>query len=612
MREKPKTPRQELEASLTALLLGELSTEKAKALRELMAKDVELARLYSRLEQAIGLVKETAAPEEAVVGEPALKMSGEKREQLLAHFKTVAPKEFEKPTRREIRVRELAMAVGIVAFVGIAAWLTFSLTQESFTLTSRIKQVDVAESSREVTDMVGRDSTEVQKARPQSTVATIVARPTAQRATETSLEVARGRVVTSGASGGGGNIGSPSQTSFDGPSSGRPVANNIVLPIATDFADTASPRGLYADSSNASTFERGDPQWVGILERGNSSPLAHSSTNQFVTTYASIAVPTNQMDVSGTVNLAYSPRAPVGASTNGIISQDAVNFLDAIRSQGFGKSGATVADNGQNAQGTGQTEDLLRRRAASISQDDTVLMSPVTPVEQMPARALREPVAAGVPVQTTAPSTPVASEKLAELAQRSKDASGSNIYLGAELAKADTQFGAWALDNDADRGRVGGTKKEEESLKRMGEVADGTTRAGRESRGLGFSLLGPKETPEQTVSLAYDSNARTQPDMTKSLGQDTEKVQSLGDVPMLGKALKGGEVKPGLTDSLSANTSLSVPQTNLETFGGLIAGVPAGNIPEHVDGAGHWQFTTGSANRGWVGNTETNTPLAPA
>ena len=43
--DKPKTPREELEASLTALLLGELPAEKAAALRELMAKDAELVKL---------------------------------------------------------------------------------------------------------------------------------------------------------------------------------------------------------------------------------------------------------------------------------------------------------------------------------------------------------------------------------------------------------------------------------------------------------------------------------------------------------------------------------------------------------------------------------------
>src|SRR5690242_3518289 len=110
--EKPKSPRQELEASLTALLLGELPAEKAAALRELMAKDAELAQLYERLEQTIGLVRETAAPAEQGTQSAPLKLSTKRREQLLQHFKTITPKEFTKPERRKIAARELAIAAG--------------------------------------------------------------------------------------------------------------------------------------------------------------------------------------------------------------------------------------------------------------------------------------------------------------------------------------------------------------------------------------------------------------------------------------------------------------------------------------------------------------------
>src|SRR6266436_1935245 len=137
--QKPRTPRQELEASLTALLLGELPAEKAAALRELMAKDAELARLYERLEQTIGLVRETAGPAEQGTQSAPLKLTTKRREQLLAHFKTAAPKEFTKPERRQVAIRELAIAAGIVAFVGAGAWFMFNLTQDSYSSMARIK-----------------------------------------------------------------------------------------------------------------------------------------------------------------------------------------------------------------------------------------------------------------------------------------------------------------------------------------------------------------------------------------------------------------------------------------------------------------------------------------
>ena len=47
--DSPRPPREELEARLTALLLGELPDEEAAALRELIAKDAQLAELHERL-----------------------------------------------------------------------------------------------------------------------------------------------------------------------------------------------------------------------------------------------------------------------------------------------------------------------------------------------------------------------------------------------------------------------------------------------------------------------------------------------------------------------------------------------------------------------------------
>src|SRR5262245_13113623 len=97
--EIPQPLRKELEASLTALLLGELPPEKAAALREVMEKDAELARMYERLKVAIDLVRETThAPAAQMSAQAApLKLSDSKRQKLLQHFKTVTPKQFAKP-----------------------------------------------------------------------------------------------------------------------------------------------------------------------------------------------------------------------------------------------------------------------------------------------------------------------------------------------------------------------------------------------------------------------------------------------------------------------------------------------------------------------------------
>ena len=89
--EFPIDPRQALETSLTALILGELPDDQARFLRQAIATDPELAKSYERLKRTIELVRET---ETSPQGEPALESSAPKlderrRQQLLQRFKTV-------------------------------------------------------------------------------------------------------------------------------------------------------------------------------------------------------------------------------------------------------------------------------------------------------------------------------------------------------------------------------------------------------------------------------------------------------------------------------------------------------------------------------------------
>jgi len=120
---------EELESKLTGLLLGELPEEEAAALRRAIEHDTELSRLYRRLETTIGLVRQTAAmpAEPAAVPAEPLKLQDQRREKLLAHFKTVRPPEFAKPRKRQkLRLAELSVAAGLVALIGVAAAFLFS------------------------------------------------------------------------------------------------------------------------------------------------------------------------------------------------------------------------------------------------------------------------------------------------------------------------------------------------------------------------------------------------------------------------------------------------------------------------------------------------------
>lgn len=112
--ETPQPSREEIEVRLTALLLGELPPSEAELLRWSLSQDPELAKLHDRLKATLGFVREVAAnPDDPVAKSGApLKISDEKRQKLLAHFKTVAPKEFESkevPTNETRLVPELEM-----------------------------------------------------------------------------------------------------------------------------------------------------------------------------------------------------------------------------------------------------------------------------------------------------------------------------------------------------------------------------------------------------------------------------------------------------------------------------------------------------------------------
>lgn len=120
----PQTPREEMEARITSLILGELSGAEADATRRAIEHDTELARLYERLKQTIDLVREaTANPLPQTGAQPeALRLSAERRQQLLERFKTVAPKEFAASPRREMAwYVPMSIAAGLVFIIGSAA-----------------------------------------------------------------------------------------------------------------------------------------------------------------------------------------------------------------------------------------------------------------------------------------------------------------------------------------------------------------------------------------------------------------------------------------------------------------------------------------------------------
>jgi Mg-chelatase subunit ChlD len=121
----PRNSREKLEAGLTALLLGELPPDQAAELRRAIEQDAALAALHQRLKLTIDLVRQTALHPAADAAAPPVlpKLSERRRQELLAHFKTVTPKEFVRPRRQEWRLPVLVAAAAVL--VGLLALQVF-------------------------------------------------------------------------------------------------------------------------------------------------------------------------------------------------------------------------------------------------------------------------------------------------------------------------------------------------------------------------------------------------------------------------------------------------------------------------------------------------------
>src|SRR3954454_14291311 len=123
------SPREELEARLTALLLGELPANEAFALGRMIVHDAELGKTYERLKQTIKLVKETEAPvPDQVVSAAPMKLSAKNREALLQQFKTLKPKAFAEVAHKWWR-QPVKIAAAIVILAVAAFTLGFLITE---------------------------------------------------------------------------------------------------------------------------------------------------------------------------------------------------------------------------------------------------------------------------------------------------------------------------------------------------------------------------------------------------------------------------------------------------------------------------------------------------
>lgn len=137
--EETPTPREELEMRLTALLMGELPPEEAAALEARMAAEPELAALHGRLRKAMELLREASAEPEPSAPAAPVQLSRERRERLLAHFKTPAPAAVapaapvpmvKKPRRDWSWAAPMGLAAALIALLGVGVLMTTGVVQK--------------------------------------------------------------------------------------------------------------------------------------------------------------------------------------------------------------------------------------------------------------------------------------------------------------------------------------------------------------------------------------------------------------------------------------------------------------------------------------------------
>lgn len=139
-----KLPREELEARITTMLMGELEAEEARELVEFVAGDAELMQLHEELKATIGLVREATAAESRI--------SEGKREALLASFKMVTAPELAGMGGARRRMSSWVALAAMVAFLLVVTGLMLPSLSKAKSKGTRVSSRQSAEERKSRVD----------------------------------------------------------------------------------------------------------------------------------------------------------------------------------------------------------------------------------------------------------------------------------------------------------------------------------------------------------------------------------------------------------------------------------------------------------------------------
>src|ERR1035437_9938477 len=632
--EMPQKPQDAFEASLTALLLGELPHEQASALHQKLAQDPELAKLYERLKHTISLVRETiSSPATQTAGQPTpLKLSDQRRQKLLQHFKTVAPKEFAPPRWRPVRwLVPVGIAAALVVILGALLLPALSRSKSrgsslAFNTWSLSKQAEPAAPA-----------------------------PAPERSFGFSLGLNRnGRMEQPASKGEGRFSGLPAAPpALVPPSPARPAGTAIVLPQGGELADATTTRSV-ADSLGQAGGTGGG---VGVGSLGGGARAeAPPAEHDFALRQAYIHVPQETLNSTLVAPPPATVPPPIVMTAPAEDSRGKDTILNST-APALAPTEATPADS------PGAPRLLVQGVTTILGPKRSLMKVPGAAAAPASAEALLSPKEDGLSggsgggAAASAPSGPP--ETVAEeLALRQVE----RLPFRQRLAEARASGQAGISQSDAEKltkeaaGQVPGAPAQEvnladklveinqddrkalgfdwyrgNSVENKGAIkAQGGTapsdQAGKSAGTAGFNVAAAG-TANSSSYLYFDSAA--QPGQANS---DGDKVPILGDVPAVGRLYR---IRPGAAVGGGVNANLGAPASPQDVaWGAVQAGVVANNylgvatnyqtadmfclaqapttpsssttISDYADTSPQCNFGTGHANPGWLWPTLPN------